>query len=64
MKYPRAKDALISLKNQKLIEPLLHKAWDRLRNASAHGAVVDSTKIQEHLNDCQSVLVLFYQLIF
>jgi hypothetical protein len=64
MKNPRAKDFLINLQDRNLIESTLVKVYGGLRNRSAHGVAVTWGEIQSYLNQCGSVLVLFYQLIF
>ena len=64
MKNPRAKDVLIRLRDRKLISDNLIGAFDRLRNKLAHGGSLDSIDRQRDFNDCEALLVLFYQLIF
>ncbi len=64
MKLPRAKDRLIVLQNRELIEKKLVKAWNTLRNSSAHADSLNPMKIQEYLNNCNAVCLLFYHLIF
>ena len=64
MKDPRAKDILFWLRDRGLIESELVSTYDRLRNKSAHGDRVDWAKVQDYINECASVLVLFYHLIF
>lgn len=64
MKFPRAKDKLIILKNDGVINDYLYKAWDGLRNSSAHSDELELANIQELINDTNKVCVLFYMLIF
>lgn len=64
MQFPRAKDVLTQLQKDGLIDSTLVKVYGELRNKSAHGVKVDWAEIQPFLNQCGSVLVLFYQLIF
>ncbi len=64
MKSPRAKDFLAKLEELKLIEPTFVKVYGELRNKSAHGIGVEWAEIQSYLNQCSTMLVLFYQLIF
>lgn len=64
MKRRRAKDFLIAFRNAGLIEPALVKAYGELRNKFAHGGRVNWAEIQNHIIQCSTILVLFYQLVF
>jgi hypothetical protein len=64
MKAVRPKDCLLNLEKRNLIDPLLRAAWERLRNKSAHGVTIEPAELQRYWNDCETVLVLFYQLVF
>lgn len=64
MKHPRAKDILAELKKKSLIDPALVTTYGKLRNQMAHGARDPNADIQELFNQTNSVLVLFYQLVF
>ena len=61
---PRAKDRLFVLKEKGLIDDDFVEAWNRLRNSSAHADSPKSIDLQAYLNLCNSVLVLFYHLVF
>ena len=64
MLSPRAKDRLFVLKERELIDKELIKSWNDLRNSSAHADSPESVDLQTYLNRCNSVLVLFYHLVF
>ena len=64
MKMPRAKDRLYYLRQSGIVEERLVKSWDNMRNSSAHSDSIDLSEIQNYLNDCSAMCVLFYQLIF
>lgn len=64
MKMPRAKDRLYCLQQLGIIEDRLVKSWGNMRNSSAHSDSIDFSEIQDYLNDCSAMCVLFYQLIF
>ncbi len=64
MKMPRAKDRLYCLRQSGIVEERLVKSWDNMRNSSAHSDSIDLSEIQNYLNDCSAMCVLFYQLIF
>ena len=63
----RPADRLNELCKKKLIDLRLIESWTKLRNASAHGDLVnftDRAKLNRHIDKCNAVLVLFYQLVF
>jgi hypothetical protein len=64
MLSPRATDRLFVLKEKGLIDAKLVDAWNSLRNSSVHSDSPESIDIQVYLNRCNSVLVLFYHLVF
>jgi len=64
MMSPRAKDQLYCLKNKGLIEERLIEAWDKLRNKTAHGHIIELIELEEYVKLCDHVMTLFYQLIF
>jgi hypothetical protein len=64
MKMPRAKDRLHCLRELGIVEERLVKSWDNMRNSSAHSDSLDLSQIQNYLNACSAMCVLFYQLIF
>ncbi|MCK4830467.1 hypothetical protein KA005_82885 [bacterium] len=64
MKMPRAKDRLYYLRQSGIVEERLVKSWDNMRDSSAHSDSIDLSEIQNYLNDCSAMCVLFYQLIF
>jgi hypothetical protein len=61
---PRPKDRLHILKSRGLINNALIKEYGKLRGSSTHGDLVSEIHLQEFINRCNSVLVLFYHLIF
>lgn len=64
MKRPRAKDMLYSLQQAGIVEERLITSWSNMRNSSAHSDSIDLSEIQDYLNDCSAMCVLFNQLIF
>lgn len=64
MKMPRAKDRLLILQQSGIVEERLVKSWNNIRNSSTHADSVNLIEIQIYLDDCSSMCVLFYQLIF
>ena len=64
MLSPRAKDRLFILKDKGFIDEELIESWNDLRNSSAHADSPESVDRQTYLNSCNSVLVLFYHLVF
>jgi hypothetical protein len=60
----RAIDRLYRLVEDKLICEDLVTAWRDLRNPSAHGDLLDPTKIDEYVHQVACTQVLFYQLVF
>jgi hypothetical protein len=64
MKNPRAKDRLYALSNEGLICERHVKAWEKLRNSTAHADELEEEKLQKFLNRLYSAYVLFHQLIF
>jgi hypothetical protein len=60
----RAKDRLYALSEERLICKRHIKAWEKLRNSSAHAADFEDAQLQEFLDKLHAVYVLFYQLIF
>jgi hypothetical protein len=61
---PRAKDSLERLRERGLIDKKQIKAFGRLRNSAAHGAVPSANGLQEHLDLCAEVLVLANHILF
>lgn len=68
MKRARAKDKLLKLIEENIITKQHYKDWDELRNSSAHGgmniSLEEESKFKEYLNKYESVMDLFYKLIF
>ena len=67
MLNPRAKDQLQELYKKGLIEKKLSKAWENLRHPSVHAENIkleNNQQIQEIINQCAAVKVLFNQLVF
>ncbi|WP_347258223.1 hypothetical protein [Methylocaldum sp.] len=64
MKNPRAKDVLAKLRQRGVIDGELIKTYGELRNKMAHGAHDPDADIQDFFNQTNTVLVLFYQLVF
>ena len=64
MLKPRAMDCLMALKAEGVATELQIKAWQRLRNKVAHGAPLDDRSLDEMVDLCNTVTVLFYRLIF
>lgn len=64
MKHSRAKDKLLELENNGSIDQKLLKAWNNLRNSTAHSAELKLSKLQKFINDIHSVQVLFNLLVF
>lgn len=64
MKNARAKDYLSILVNQNLLSEKLVKIYGKRRNKSAHGISIKWGDLQNFINQCSALLVLFYQLIF
>lgn len=63
-KNPRAKDRLHILKKQGFINEMHIEEYGKLRDTSAHGSQFSDISLQEIIDSCNSVLVLFYHLIF
>lgn len=64
MKIPRAKDRLYCLQQSGIVEERLVTSWSNMRNSSAHSDSINLSEIQNFLNDCSAMCVLFNQLIF
>src|SRR5690606_35794145 len=64
MQRPRAKDILWTLKSEGLVEEKMIDTYWTLRNKLAHGGARSDVEFQEFVNQTETVLVLFYQLIF
>lgn len=64
MLSPRAIDRLFILKDKGFIDKELIESWKNLRDSSAHADSFESVDLQNYLNRCNSVLVLFYHLVF
>jgi len=64
MKQARAKDRLRELVNLGAVAREQVKAWERLRNPSSHAVRAHERDLQDVVNLCGQVLVLFYNLIF
>ena len=64
MKHVRAKDKLIKLRDANVIGGNLYKAWEKLRNSSAHSAEIDFNKLQKYINNTYKICTLYYLLIF
>lgn len=64
MKDPRAKDRLYALHNDGLICKRHIKAWEKLRNSTAHANELEYEKLQEFLDRLHLTYILFHQLIF
>ena len=64
LENPGAKDVLNELTNARITTPRHKGAWDILRNKLAHGGRMGSTSLQEFLDLTNTVLILFYHLVF
>jgi hypothetical protein len=64
LENPSAKDVLNELTKERVTTPRHKEAWESLRNKLAHGGRMGSTPLQEFLDLTNSVLVLFYHLVF
>jgi hypothetical protein len=64
MKSRRAKDALVFLRDRGVITADQYKAWDSLRNSSAHAGVIDSENLQARITECFKVYELILILVF
>ncbi len=64
MKKPSAKDKLRELVKAGAITKEQVGAWDDLRNPSSHGVRAHERELQDVVDLCGRVLVLFYHLIF
>jgi hypothetical protein len=64
MKLPRVKDKLRELQKKGVVTKAQYKAWDEVRNATAHGDYQRLGTTQEVLLLNGTVLTLFYHLIF
>lgn len=65
-KHPRVQDALRRLVTEGVASEAHLKAWKGLRNAAAHGSVLedDDSALQEHLDRFHVCLDLYYRLVF
>lgn len=65
-KYPRVQDALRRLATEGVAGEAHLEAWKGLRNAAAHGSVLDDDDkaLQEHLDRLHVCLDLYYRLVF
>lgn len=65
-KHPRVSDALRRLATEGVASEAHIKAWKGLRNAAAHGSVLeeDGRALQEHLDRFHVCLDLYYRLVF
>ena len=63
---PKPKDTMQRLKEQGVLTEAHIKAWNDLRHAGAHGALLedDNSKFQRHLDRYFCCLDLFYRLVF
>jgi hypothetical protein len=64
MKQPRAKDKLRELVNLGVVTREQVKAWERLRHPSSHAVRAHERELQDVVDLCGQVLVLFYHLVF
>lgn len=65
-KHPRVQDALRRLATEGVASEAHIEAWKGLRNAAAHGSVLeeDDRALQEHLDRFHVCLDLYYRLVF
>lgn len=65
-KHPRVQDTLRRLTNNGIASSTHLDAWKGLRNAAAHGSVLEDDEIalQEHLDRFHVCLDLYYRLVF
>jgi hypothetical protein len=61
---PSAKSQLKRLIEEKIITKRHRDAWDKLRNQLAHGGMLGSMTLQEFLDLTDTVLILFYYIVF
>ncbi len=64
MLSPRPIDKLFILKDNGFIDEEFIESWKNLRDSSAHADSFESVDLQNFLNRCNSVLMLFYHLVF
>lgn len=65
-KHPRVQDALRRLATEGVASETHLEAWKGLRNAAAHGSILedDDIALQEHLDRFHVCLDLYYRLVF
>lgn len=65
-KHPKVQDALRRLVTEGIVSETHLDAWKGLRNAAAHGSVLedDDNALQEHLDRFHICLDLYYRLVF
>jgi hypothetical protein len=64
MKRPRAKDKLLALKANGIIDETMYKAWDKLRNSSAHAAsLADVSEVDQLIQRCHIVYEVINRLV-
>jgi len=65
-KHPKVQDALQRLVTEGVASAAHLKAWKGLRNAAAHGSILedDDSTLQEHLDRFHVCLDLYYRLVF
>ncbi|BAZ68716.1 hypothetical protein NIES4106_34820 [Fischerella sp. NIES-4106] len=64
MKSVRAKDRLRNLIDKGLLDKKLVDAWNKVRNKTAHGYVLEPEKFVENQKLSNQVTVLFNHLVF
>jgi hypothetical protein len=64
MSQTRAKDLLHILKEKNLINSRFIAEYGKLRNPSTHGDYSNMVNLQEYIDRCACILMLFYHLIF
>ena len=63
MKNARGSDRIRNFVDNNNVDRVVFKSWQRLRNASAHGGMMDSNDIEKTLNDLNNVLYLCYSML-
>ena len=63
MKESRGSDRIRAFVEQNNIDYSIFKSWQRVRNAAAHGGILETDVIEKTLNDLNNVLYLGYAMI-
>lgn len=64
MRSARAKDRLLALAAEAIVQKRDVDAWDRIRNRGAHARPPESSERQEWIDDCHKTSVLLHHLLF